>query len=129
MSQPIRTRPAGCARPLHQEYDTALLDLDGVVYAGGEAIPHAVSSLLAARDEGMRLAYVTNNASRRPLEVVLDTGDAGLRVLVRDPAAKGESGPGDAPLAGMALSLIAALTATFELRRPREGGIEISMSF
>ena len=81
MSQPIRTRPAGCARPLHQEYDTALLDLDGVVYAGGEAIPHAVSSLLAARDEGMRLAYVTNNASRTPGAVADHLSRLGLPAL------------------------------------------------
>ncbi|MCT2588986.1 HAD hydrolase-like protein [Streptomyces sp. N2-109] len=49
---------------LSEAYDTALLDLDGVVYAGGVAVPHAVSSLGAARDGGMRLAYVTNNAAR-----------------------------------------------------------------
>ncbi|RBM04798.1 HAD hydrolase-like protein [Streptomyces sp. PT12] len=56
----------GSARALHEVYDTALLDLDGVVYAGGEALPHAVASLAAARDAGMRLAYVTNNAARTP---------------------------------------------------------------
>ncbi|MET9297645.1 HAD-IIA family hydrolase [Streptomyces sp. NPDC003077] len=59
-------RPGGCARPLSAAYDTALLDLDGVVYAGGRAIEHAVASLTTARDGGMRLAYVTNNASRTP---------------------------------------------------------------
>jgi ribonucleotide monophosphatase NagD (HAD superfamily) len=47
-------------------YDTALLDLDGVVYAGGGAIAHAVESLASARGGGMHLAYVTNNASRTP---------------------------------------------------------------
>jgi len=67
--RPIRTRPRGCARPLSGAYDTALLDLDGVVYAGGEAIAHAVEALGAARDAGMRLAYVTNNAARTPLTV------------------------------------------------------------
>ncbi|MGW7354455.1 HAD hydrolase-like protein [Streptomyces sp. NPDC054784] len=53
-------------RALHEAYDTALLDLDGVVYVGGEAVAHAVPSLRAARDGGMRLAYVTNNAARTP---------------------------------------------------------------
>lgn len=52
-------------------YDTALLDLDGVVYIGGDAVPHAVASLESARDAGMRLAYVTNNAARTP-ETVAD---------------------------------------------------------
>jgi glycerol-1-phosphatase len=61
-----RTRPDGSERPLHEAYDTALLDLDGVVYAGGKAIGHAVESLATARADGMRLAYVTNNALHTP---------------------------------------------------------------
>ncbi|WP_049575675.1 HAD hydrolase-like protein [Streptomyces sp. SBT349] len=61
--------PEGSARALHEVYDTALLDLDGVVYAGGAALPHAVASLRAAREGGMRLAYVTNNANRTPVTV------------------------------------------------------------
>ena len=56
---------------LAQQHDVALLDLDGVVYAGAAAVPHAVPSLRAAASAGMRLAYVTNNASRAP-EVVAD---------------------------------------------------------
>jgi glycerol 3-phosphatase-2 len=64
-----RTSPNGSDQPLDGAYDTALLDLDGVVYAGGEAIRHAVESLEAARGHGMRLAYVTNNASRTPQAV------------------------------------------------------------
>ncbi|MGY0022989.1 HAD hydrolase-like protein [Streptomyces sp. cg35] len=61
-----RVRPDGSARALSEAYDTALLDLDGVVYAGGRAIAHAVESLAVARDGGMGLAYVTNNALRTP---------------------------------------------------------------
>ncbi|WP_079062919.1 HAD-IIA family hydrolase [Streptacidiphilus griseoplanus] len=64
-----RLSPAGSARPLVEAYDTALLDLDGVVYAGPDAIDHAVDSLEAAHGRGMRLAYVTNNASRTPQAV------------------------------------------------------------
>src|SRR6202142_1075158 len=51
------------------EYDVALLDLDGVVYSGPEAIPGAVRALAAAREAGLRLAFVTNNASRSPSAV------------------------------------------------------------
>ncbi|MET7938199.1 HAD hydrolase-like protein [Streptomyces sp. NPDC005322] len=69
MNQTVRTRPASIERSLNEAYDTALLDLDGVVYAGGEAIEHAVESLITARDGGMRLAYVTNNALRTPQAV------------------------------------------------------------
>ncbi|GAA2438904.1 HAD hydrolase-like protein [Streptomyces macrosporus] len=67
--RPIRTRPRSCGRPPAEAYDTALLDLDGVVYAGGEAVPHAVEALAEARGAGMRLAYVTNNAARTPRTV------------------------------------------------------------
>ncbi|MGB8943348.1 MAG: HAD hydrolase-like protein [Streptomyces sp.] len=66
MSQTARTRPEGSRNVLSEAYDTALLDLDGVVYAGGHAIAHAVESLGTARSGGMHLAYVTNNALRTP---------------------------------------------------------------
>lgn len=69
MSQASRTRPSGSSTALSEAYDTALLDLDGVVYAGGHAIVHAVDSLGAAREGGMHLAYVTNNALRTPAAV------------------------------------------------------------
>ncbi|GGO95168.1 HAD-IIA family hydrolase [Wenjunlia tyrosinilytica] len=65
----MRTRPGSAARPLCAEYDTALLDLDGVVYKGPSAVEHAVDSLARAREAGMHLAYVTNNASRTPQAV------------------------------------------------------------
>jgi glycerol-1-phosphatase len=55
--------------PLCRGYDVALLDLDGVVYIGGRAVPGAREALHKASDEGMRLAYVTNNASRTPAAV------------------------------------------------------------
>ena len=54
---------------LHEKYDVALLDLDGVVYIGGEPIPGAAGALHKAKQAGMRLAYVTNNASRTPAAV------------------------------------------------------------
>ena len=47
-------------------YDVALLDLDGVVYVGPHAVPHAAQALAAAEVFGMRRAYVTNNAARTP---------------------------------------------------------------
>jgi glycerol-1-phosphatase len=52
-----------------ETYDVALLDLDGVVYSGPQAIPGAVGALGAAREAGLRLAFVTNNASRSPSAV------------------------------------------------------------
>ena len=60
---------AGAATPPAQTYDVALLDLDGVVYVGPEAVPGVPEALAAARAAGMRLGFVTNNASRTPEEV------------------------------------------------------------
>ncbi|MFE4799518.1 HAD hydrolase-like protein [Streptomyces sp. NPDC056708] len=78
MSQASRTRPSGSSTALKEAYDTALLDLDGVVYAGGHAIVHAVESLGAARDGGMHLAYVTNNALRPPAAVAEHLTELGV---------------------------------------------------
>ncbi|MHC0430483.1 HAD hydrolase-like protein [Streptomyces sp. O3] len=78
MSQTVRTSPAASERALSEAYDTALLDLDGVVYAGGDAIEHAVDSLLAARERGMHLAYVTNNALRPPDVVAAHITELGV---------------------------------------------------
>ncbi|MDP9239429.1 MAG: HAD-IIA family hydrolase [Actinomycetota bacterium] len=65
------TRPAVLAASddLTADYDVALLDLDGVVYVGADPVPGAAAALTAVRARGMRLAYVTNNASRHPAEV------------------------------------------------------------
>lgn len=52
--------------PLSADYDLAMLDLDGVVYAGSAAVPRAPEAIAAARDAGMRVAFITNNASRTP---------------------------------------------------------------
>lgn len=60
----------GLDQALARRYDVALLDLDGVVYVGEEGVPGAPAGLAAARAAGMRLAFVTNNASRTPAQVV-----------------------------------------------------------
>jgi len=61
--------PRGSEEPLDSAYDVALLDLDGVVYLGGAAIPGAAEALRKADAAGMRLAYVTNNAFRTPAAI------------------------------------------------------------
>jgi glycerol 3-phosphatase-2 len=58
-----------CPSPLVEHYDLALLDLDGVVYVGPDAVPGAPEALDGVRDAGMRVCYVTNNASRPPSTV------------------------------------------------------------
>ena len=80
MNEPDRAgrSPEGSERALSEAYDTALLDLDGVVYAGGNAIAYAVESLGTARAGGMRLAYVTNNALRTPDAVAEHLTELGI---------------------------------------------------
>jgi glycerol-1-phosphatase len=60
------------------EYDVALLDLDGVVYSGPQAIHGAPEALTRARDAGLRLAFVTNNASRSPSAVAAHLSRLGV---------------------------------------------------
>lgn len=56
----------GCPTSLATAYDLAVLDLDGVLYIGPDAVPGAPRALAAARDAGLRACFVTNNASRTP---------------------------------------------------------------
>jgi glycerol-1-phosphatase len=74
----------GCDVPLLQRYDLALLDLDGVVYIGADAVPGAASALAAARAAGLRLVYVTNNASRPPDAVARQLAELGVQAAADD---------------------------------------------
>jgi HAD superfamily hydrolase (TIGR01450 family) len=65
-------------------YDVALLDLDGVVYNGPDAIEGAVNALAAAREAGLRLAFVTNNASRSPSAIAEHLTRLGVAVTAAD---------------------------------------------
>lgn len=59
-------------------HDGLLCDLDGVVYAGAEAVPGAVESLTALIEAGIPVAFVTNNASRAPQTVADHLRDLGV---------------------------------------------------
>ena len=63
---------------LSATYDVAMLDLDGVVYLGQDVIAGAATGLTAARARGMRLAYITNNASRTAGDVAEKLRGMGL---------------------------------------------------
>jgi glycerol-1-phosphatase len=70
--------PRGCPKPLTDVYDAALLDLDGVIYVGQALVPHAAEALAEARRRRMRLAFVTNNASRPPQAVADHLAELGI---------------------------------------------------
>lgn len=63
------------------DYDGLFVDLDGVVYRGRQAVPHAVESL---RGFVGRVLYVTNNASRTPEAVAAQLAGYGLPVGADD---------------------------------------------
>lgn len=69
MTIPASAGLLGTESPLAHAHDLALVDLDGVAYRGHEPIDHAAESLTRARSEGLRLVFVTNNASREPSSV------------------------------------------------------------
>jgi glycerol-1-phosphatase len=76
--QPPGPLPRGSAQPLCEVYDAALLDLDGVVYLGGSAVPGAPQALAKAAAAGMRLAFVTNNSSRTPAAIAAHLTELGV---------------------------------------------------
>jgi glycerol 3-phosphatase-2 len=68
----------GSPSPPAGVYDVALLDLDGVVYVGPHAVPRVPDALASARDAGMALGFVTNNAARTPDEVAAHLTELGV---------------------------------------------------
>ena len=76
--RPVSSTLRGSDRPLSQCYDVAMLDLDGVVYVGPDAVPGVPQALERVRKEGMRLAFVTNNAARTPQAVAQHLSELGI---------------------------------------------------
>jgi HAD superfamily hydrolase (TIGR01450 family) len=64
--------------------DAVLTDLDGVVYQGPTAIPHAVDALSRVASEGLRTGFITNNASRTDAQVAEHLSSFGLSVAPED---------------------------------------------
>jgi len=70
--------------PLVDAFDALLVDLDGVVHLGDQPIVHAADALNAARARGLKVAFVTNNASRTPYDVARSLTSYGLEVAAAD---------------------------------------------
>jgi glycerol 3-phosphatase-2 len=118
--QPGQPGQPGQRRELTARYDVALLDLDGVVYTGDGAVPGAVQALAAARTAGMRLAFVTNNASRSPSAVAAHLTRIGVPATAADVVTSAQAAatliaervpPGSAVLVAGAVGLRLALRA------------------
>ncbi len=65
---------------LIDQFDSVLFDLDGVVYLGSQAVPHAVESINRLQAEGKVVGYVTNNSSRKPETIAEQLNGFGLSV-------------------------------------------------
>ena len=78
---------------LAKAYDTTLLDLDGVVYIGDDAVPGVIGALNQAHDDyGMTLTCVTNNASRSSQRVADHLQELGLQVTAEDVVTSAQAG-------------------------------------
>src|SRR3954452_660311 len=81
---PPPSLPSGTPTPPSGAFDVALLDLDGVVYVGPDAVPGVPDALAAVRKAGMRLGFVTNNAARTPEEVARHLVELGVPAAASD---------------------------------------------
>ena len=66
---------------LIEEFDSLLLDLDGVVYRGKNSVIGAVEAIRQAKDLGKKVGYITNNAARTPEQIAQQLADFGVEVL------------------------------------------------
>ncbi len=55
-----------------------IFDLDGVVYVGAEPCPGAVEGIASAREDGLQVLFMTNNASRTPEHVADHLTELGI---------------------------------------------------
>lgn len=80
------------AKRLIDGYDALFADLDGVVYEGGKAIDGAVSTLSTLANEGLTIAYVTNNSSRKPETIASQIAGYGLSATADQVVSSGQTG-------------------------------------
>ena len=76
---------------LVDRYRGLICDLDGVIYRGLEAVPHAVEAL-TLRGKTTRLVLATNNASRSAAEVAGQVTGLGLEVTPAQVVTSAEAG-------------------------------------
>jgi 4-nitrophenyl phosphatase len=68
---------------LASRYGVLLFDLDGVLYRGDQAVPHARQTLADLRRRRAAVIFLTNNSSRTPEQVARKLVDLGIEA---DPA-------------------------------------------
>ncbi|MGH3918591.1 MAG: HAD-IIA family hydrolase [Pseudonocardiaceae bacterium] len=82
MSGPLESR---------EGYDAVLLDLDGTVVRGAEAVPEAPDVVNELRQAGRAVLFITNNASRAPEKVAEHLSALGVRIAPEDVLTSGQA--------------------------------------
>jgi HAD superfamily hydrolase (TIGR01450 family) len=54
------------------------MDMDGVLYRGEQPLPGAIETLNALRQRGVKVAFITNNASRHREELAAKVSSLGF---------------------------------------------------
>lgn len=114
----------GTDRALCDQHDLAMLDLDGVVYIGGEAVPGAAEAIAAARERDQRIAFITNNASRTPETVAAHLTELGVDAAREDVVTSAQAAARVLVDRLGAGARVAALGADGLLEALREEGLE-----
>src|SRR3954470_19769526 len=70
--------------PLLRRYEQVILDLDGCVWVGNEAVPGAPEAIGSLRDAGKRVAFATNDPRHAGEEVVAKLWGIGVRAALSD---------------------------------------------
>jgi HAD superfamily hydrolase (TIGR01450 family) len=70
--------------PLFDNYEHVLLDLDGCVWVGESATPHAREALAELRNHGKTLAFVTNDTRLAPEEYVRKLWSMGIQASLEE---------------------------------------------
>src|SRR5262249_59482792 len=70
--------------PAVRPYDHLLLDLDGTVWVGGEAIPGAIDAVAALREAGKAVLFLTNDVRIAPEAFVRKLWALGFQASLGD---------------------------------------------
>jgi HAD superfamily hydrolase (TIGR01450 family) len=70
--------------PLLQSYEQVILDLDGCVWLGPDPIPGAAEAIVALREAGKRVAFVTNDPRHAGEEFVRKLWGMGVQASLAD---------------------------------------------
>jgi HAD superfamily hydrolase (TIGR01450 family) len=70
--------------PLFKAYDQVILDLDGCVWVGDDAVPGSPAAVEALRDAGKRVAFATNDPRHPTEDIVAKLWRLGIRASLAD---------------------------------------------